>query len=184
MLPDEKVDIYAAQIMQTPLQLKQAIDQMLFTGESVAGLDFSIPPGAAPPHRGKVFHPEGGGLSTPRLPAEGVAQDNTDPVAGWYVGSFEDIEWTLSNAPDVIATAHQISEQICARINEKLTGSATIPTLGAATNTLLIDATESSAGGNIRFTSAQCAACYGQPSLCVKDNANDAWSFYSILVSE
>lgn len=189
-LSGERATLYASQIMQTPAQMKQTLDQMLFTGTRLGNVNFAAPDDAAGFATGadfeKYYHPEGGGAIRPHLQNDSVAQNNTDPPPGWYIGSFNDVEWTPSTQPDAILTAHQIREEICALINEKLTGSAAIPELGAATNTLLIDnaVPGNSAAANIRFTSAECAGCYGQPSLCVKDNGVASWSFYSILTGE
>lgn len=188
-LSEERIEIYAGQILETSMQIKQAVDQMVYGGESAATLDFTLPGGAGfgtAPFGSKVFHPQGGGIVLPRLPPDAVAQENTDPPPGWYIGSFNNVEWTASAGDDVIAAAHQIAQSVCARINEKLTGSAAIPELGQAVKRLLIDSAKSSlgAGNNVPFAAAECAACEGMPSLCVKDDGVEAWSFYSILVSE
>lgn len=188
-LSEERIEIYAGQILETSMQLKQAVDQMVYGGESAATLDFTLPGGAGfgtAPFGSKVFHPQGGGVVLPRLPSDAVAQENTDPPPGWYIGSFNNVDWTIGAGNDVIAVAHQIPESVCARINEKLTGSESIPELSQAVRRLLIDSATSSlgAGNNQPFTAADCAACDGKPSLCVKDNGVAAWTFYSILVSE
>ena len=74
--------------------------------------------------------------------------------------------------------------EVCEKINEKLTGSTAIPELTGPVREVLIDESHSTAAGNISFTSAICPTCYGQPSLCVKDNGVSSWSFYSIIRQE
>jgi len=194
-ISEAQTEIYASTIMQASMQLKQSVEQMRFTGIAVADLDFITPDDVnfdvGPPTE-KVFHPHGGGVALPRLPDEAVDQISADPPARWYIGRFNDMEWAprskddVDNAVvrnDVILTAHQIKESVCARINEKLTGSPVIPQIaGDQINEILIDEYESTAAGNIAFTSAHCASCYGRPSLCVQENGASAWSFYSLIV--
>jgi len=188
-LSAEKREIHTAQMLQTTMQLKQVIDQMTFIGTAIDALDFTPPGGSTggidfedPPFGNKVFHPSGGGLTMPRLSDEVIARFNDDPEPGWYIGRFNDVEWTPSENDDVIATAHQISQALCAHINRKLTGEPDIPELSAQIlNRLLIDAEHSSAIDNIRFTSAHCAECYGRPALCVKEQGRNLWSFYSLV---
>lgn len=188
-LSAEQAEIYAGTIQQAAMQLKQSVEQMVFTGTQVSDLDFTTSddtvPFNAPPHGDKVFHPGGGGVILPRIPDTALDEIAADPPARWYIGRFNNVEWTPTGADDVILTAHQIRQEVCERINYKLTGSTTIPVLAAGqVNTLLIDASESTAGANIEFTSAECASCYGQPALCIQDNGASAWSFYSIIAAE
>ncbi len=184
---EEQVEIFAGLLQNAPMQLKQSVEQMTFTGTQVSNLDFTTPDDPtfdAGSHVDKVFHPAGGGVVLPRIPSEAINEIAADPPARWYIGRFNNMEWTPTAADDVILTAHQITEQVCARINEKLTGSTAIPEVTAPVNEILIDAAESSAGANIEFSSANCAACFGQQSLCVKDDGVNAWSFYSLIAGE
>lgn len=189
-IASEQVEIYAGVIQQAAAQLKQSIEQMTFTGTAVSALDFVTPDDAAfdtGSAASKLFHPHGGGVVLPRIPDDAISEISTDPPARWYIGRFNNVEWTPSAADDVILTAHQITEAVCSRINFKLTGSTTIPETdtGDQVAELLIDEAESTAvGSNIQFTSAQCPGCFGHSSLCVKDNGVDAWSFYSIVAPE
>lgn len=187
-ISEAQTEIYASTIMQASMQLKQSVEQMVYTGVAVSALDFITPDDVnfdvgSPTE--KVFHPHGGGVALPRLPDDAVDQIAADPPARWYIGRFNNVEWTPSTAADVVLTAHQIKETVCAQINEKLTGSPVIPQIaGNLINEILIDESESTAAGNIAFTSAHCASCYGKPSLCVQENGANAWSFYSLISSE
>jgi len=191
-LSKEQTEIYAGTIQQAAAQLKQSVEQMTFTGTPVSALDFMTPDDADfedQPVGNKVFHPHGGGVIMPRLPNEALNQVNATPPARWYVGRFNNVEWTPSAAQDVILTAHQLSQQVCARINFKLTGSETIPVLADPINKLFIDfdTLDNPETSNINFTSAQCAVpgeCFGKPSLCVRDNTLNIFSFYSIIAAE
>ncbi len=190
VISESQLEIFTGVLLQAPMQLKQSIDQMVFTGTQVSVLDFVTPDQVAfdtAPVINKVFHPSGGGVILPRIPGDAVNEISTDPPARWYIGRFENVEWSPSSAHDVVLTAHQVTQQVCARINEKLTGSTTIPELTDPVNELLIDASLSTAGANIEFTSARCtvpADCFGEQSLCVKDNGVNAWSFYSLIAAE
>lgn len=196
-LNEEQTEIYAGQLLQNGSQVKQAIDMMLYSGSTVndpAGfgdaLDFTLPGeggfGTAP-HRHKVFHPEGGGVSMPRMSTGITNEVGTNPSAGWYVGSFNNVTWTKSSANDVIMTAHQIKQDICQRLNKRLTGSDAVPEIASANiNQILIDGAYSTVGdgNNVDFSSAHCAACVGRPAMCVKENGVNAWSFYFLIADE
>ena len=190
VVSEEQIGIHAAVIQNAAAQLMQSIEQMSYSGTDSSQLNFITPDDAAFDTGSdihKVFHPTGGGASLPRIPNEALDEISADPPARWYIGRFNNVEWTPSTADDVILTAHQITQDVCGLLNEKLTGSSTIPELASPANELLIDASESTAGANIAFTSAQCtvpADCYGKPALCVKDNGVNAWSFFSLILSE
>ena len=185
VISEEQLEIYTATIQQSTMQLKQAVEQLTFTGTNINDLDFVTSDQGTfnnPPFYDKVFHPAGGGVILPRIPDDAIDEDALvgTPAARWYIGRFIDVEWSPSTADDVILTAYQLSEQVCARINEKLTGSSAIPDLVgiAATDTILLNS-----AGTVQFTSAHCPACYGQQSLCVRDTstAEDNWSYYSLI---
>ncbi|MCB9990119.1 MAG: hypothetical protein H6867_01910 [Rhodospirillales bacterium] len=187
ILDEEKVGIYASVIQQASMQLKQSIEQMTFTGSQIDDLDFVTPDDAnynVGSNIHKVFHPQGGGMILPRIPDEAI-DEITTPSARWYIGRFNDVEWTPSTNDDVILTAYQISQQVCERLNETLTGSTNVPVLTVPATDVLIF----KSGGNTDFTSIQCqdadspandVDCDGQPALCVQDS-NGAWSFFSLM---
>jgi hypothetical protein len=190
VVSEEQIGIHAAVIQNAASQLMQSVEQMRFSGSEISDLNFITPDDPAFDAGSdihKVFHPSGGGATLPRIPNDALNEINTDPPARWYIGRFNNFEWTPTTSDDVVLTAHQISENVCASLNQKLTGSPTIPELTTQANRLLIDASESSAGSNINFTSAQCNVpddCYGKPALCVKDFGINAWSFYSLIVTD
>ncbi len=190
VIPEEKLNVYATQIIQVSNQVKQAVDQMVFSGSSLDALQFCLPADAcfnvgSSIH--KIFHSDGGGVIMPKLMAEAVGQVDTNPAAGWYLGRFNNVGWTATTATDIIMVAHQIREPVCARINELLTGSAAIPALNVNINKVLISATD--ADGNVQHTNSPtadfdatvCPGCNGRPSLCVENSTGTAWSYYNIL---
>ena len=76
--------------------------------------------------------------------------------------------------------AYQIDKTVCEKINEKITGSTTIPALADIMSRLLID-NVLHGSGNLDLTTAKCAGCDTYFSLCVSNSAVSAWSFYSII---
>ena len=178
------VNVGATQILQLSNQIKDAVDQMIYAGSRIDELDFCRPQDACFSTgltRHKVFHPDGGGVVLPALPADAVHQADANPAPGWYMGRFNNVAWTNTNDLDVILVAHQINQKICAKINSMLTGSSTIPTLTVALSRALIDAGLHSAGSNVDLDTTSCPACDGKPSLCVSDAAATTFSFYNVI---
>lgn len=190
-LTEEKAELYASQLISYAAQAKQSVDRMLFEGATPAQIDF-IPPSDAAFETGsdirKLYHPDGGGLIESTLPDSLVNQIDTTPVAGWYIGRFNDMAWTeldSSGNPidDIILTAHQISQGACEKINNKILGrDIAIPALasGITLQNVLIDDTEHS-GSNVNLNATNCPGCENYPSLCISNNGATKFSFYSIL---
>lgn len=178
-IDDAKVELYATQLISYARQVQSVIDQMTITGSDIDDLDF-VKPGQSGFNSGshihKIYHPEGGGLLDATLAAGVVAQISTNPIAGWYLGRFNNVEWTDSANTDVILTAYQISRRVCEAINKKITGSATIPALSGSMRDFLVDTST-----NNDLTAASCAACEGYISLCVKNSSQDAYSLYTVV---
>lgn len=180
-LDREKVNVYAAQIIQVSNQMKQGVDQMVWSGSTLDNLDFCLPGEICTSSaQNRVFQPDGGGMIMPKIPAEALNAVDNDPAPGWYMGQFNNVEWTDTAAQDVLFVAHQIRQDVCAKINELLTGSATIPPLIVANKMALIDTARHSGGANVALDTTQCpASCDGRLSLCVA-NAG-IWSFYNVI---
>lgn len=187
-LSEEKTELYATQLISYAAQAKSVVDQMLFTGSGVGDLDFTLPNSAGfntAPHIHKVYHPQGGGLNPANLPDDIITSSVSDPVAGWYMGRFNNVEWTDSIGTDVILVAYQISQDVCERINLKITGSTTIPTMSDSIRNALID-DSIHAGTNVDLDtdpsgSPICTACHELPSLCVENQAQTAYGFYTVI---
>ena len=190
-LPSQKAELYATEIGSYAAQAKSAVDQMLFSGGRIENLDFMLPgagfdAGSSTDKIRRVYHPDGGGLIPGRLPEEAISYEGTGPVAGWYMGRFNNVEWTESTDTDVILTAYGIRREICEKLNEKLTGAATIPTLGIGAAAVLVDDQYHVNGSNADFTTVTpgtpvCADCNKRASLCVKDQSSDIYAFYTVI---
>lgn len=181
-LDDAKAELYATQLISYAAQAKSVLDQMYYSGTGVGEYVFLAPDDTGfntAPHIHKVFHPAGGGLLKGSLPAAVVDQLSSTPAAGWYMGRFNNVEWTDTTGTDIILTAYQISQAVCSKINENITGSASIPSITNNAKTYLIDGAEFS-GTNSDLDTTACASCEGYMSLCVKD-AGNIYSFYTVL---
>ena len=190
-LDEERAGLLATQLISYTAQAKQALDQMVFMGADVNNIDFTLPTDAAfntAPHGNKIFHPEGGGLIPGKLPANAISGTLTDPVPGWYIGRFNNVEWTATNAPEVILVAYQIPELVCESINKKVTGNTTIPIMNDSIKETLIDDALYSVGANVDLSTADpgdiCTACHERVSLCVQNDTQNAYGFYTILADQ
>lgn len=180
-LDDAHAELYADQLLAFASQAKTAIDQMIITGSSIDDLDFTLPSEAGfntAPHIHKVFHPAGGGLSLANLPDDAKQEVSNVPVAGWYLGRFNNVEWTKSTAMDVILTAYQINKKICEAINKKVLGTPTIPAVTGEMRNYFLER-----AGNVDFEISDCADCEGFSSLCVRNSPTTTYSFYNIVAA-
>ena len=190
-LSGEKVTLAANQIISASNQVKQGTDQIIFSGRRIDQLDLCLPGNtcfSTGTRANKIFDPAGGGIILPRIPAEALFQVDTNPAPGWYLGRFNNVGWTQTNASDVLLVAHQISQPVCAKINQILTGSTTIPALTGAIAPVLIRSVnedggaQHGAGANTDLTTTTCpTGCDGRAALCVSNNTNTMWSYYSII---
>lgn len=175
-----RAELYAIELIAYSAQVKSVIDQMTFTGTRFNTLDFTQPSEAdfnTAPHIHKIFHPQGGGLTPINLPDRTIKEISTNPKAGWYLGLFNNVEWTKGTGTDIILTAHQISKAVCRAINDKITNSTTIPVIAGDLEDYLVDT-----GTNNTFTATSCADCEGYVALCVSNNTASTYSFYTIIL--
>lgn len=187
-LSEERAGLYATQLISYAAQSKSAVDQMLFTAASdIDDLDFMAPTDVnfdTGTLIHKVYHPQGGGLNPGKIPADTINQVTNDPEPGWYLGRFNNVEWTETTGDDVILIAYQITEQICGMINEKINGSSTIPTMTNSIRNVMIDDTLHG-GTNVELTTDGgdiCPDCENMGSLCVQEGG--IFGFYTILADQ
>ena len=180
----EKNELLVTKTVAFAAAAKNAVDQMMMSGTNINNLSYLRPTMAGfdtAPNHNKVFHPEGGGLSLP-VPDTNlfVAGGGTSPLPGWYMGRFNNIEWTPSAAQDIILAAYDINQSACAAINKKITGNSTIPAITAQTNVKFVSVADGSLA-NENFNISDCAACEGWPSLCVAGTGNTKYTYYNII---
>src|SRR5262245_37533833 len=78
-LGDDKAKLYSPHLISYAASAKSSVDQMMYSGATIDGLDFTLP-GSAGFEAGtlndktkRVYHPDGGGLTLARIPEEAVA---------------------------------------------------------------------------------------------------------------
>ncbi len=185
-LSDGQNKIVAGEIIAYASSASNSLTQMQQTGATINIIDFTMPSDAGfntAPTIYKLFHPDGGGFNYKALPSKASADDGAGLSAGYYVGRFNNVEWTPSAANDVLFTAYEITQGVCTEINKKVANTSTIPTVAGDTlaNLLVDDANH--AGTNDDFEIANCAACDEISALCVTDGAGK-YAFYSLLEAE
>lgn len=189
-LDDGKADLLATQLISYAAQARSVADQMRFTGTEVDDFDFILPTDPnfnVAPHIHKIYHPAGGGLNPGRIPPDAINQSITNPVAGWYLGRFNNVEWSATTGQDVILVAYQISQPICAKINEHITGSSAIPIMADSIRETMID-DDLYTGTNADLTTDDagdvCPECDRVSSLCVQNQTQTAYGFYTVLADQ
>jgi len=185
-LADGESKIMAGEIIAYAASASNALSQMQQTGATLSMIDFMIPSDTnfnTAPTLYKLFHPDGGGLNYKPIPAKASADDGAGLKAGYYIGRFNSVEWTPSTTNDVIFTAYEIKQSVCEALNQKMTGSITIPTVtGDTLQNLFVD-DNLHTGTNANFTVTKCAACEDISALCVTDGSGK-YAFYSLLEAE
>lgn len=178
-IDDAKKELFATQIITYATQTKSVIDQMSFTGTDFDEFDFTKPNESGfntAPNIHKIYHPQGGGLSLSNLP-EGAKDDSiTNPDAGYYLGLYNNIEWTPSIENDILFTAYGIKKSICAAINQSISGDSTIPQISGNLDDYFTDE------GSAEITESACAECEGYPTLCVSNTAGNEFAFYALML--
>lgn len=186
----DKANLYATQLISYATQTKQVMDQLVFSGTDINNLDFMLPSdpafntGTTGDHVNMVYHPDGGGLIPATLPPEVIKQTDADPVAGWYLGRFNNIDWTKTGGQDVILVAYQIDQSVCQKINDKL-GVSTIPSISDDLKSILIDAESYATGANQDLTTGTtdiCPECENKGSLCIQEGGQ--YAFYSVVADQ
>lgn len=188
-IDDGKAELYATQLISYAAQAKTSVDQMMFSGTKIDDLDFLMPSQAGfnvAPTIHRVYHPDGGGVNPGVIPEPVIDQNIADPVAGWYMGRFNNVEWTKTAGTDVILVAFQIRRKICEKINEKITGTTAIPQMTDTIRETMIDDAIYGGATNVDLTTDPggtpiCADCHNRASLCVEDSAGDTYGFYTVI---
>lgn len=189
-LTEGRTSVSANEIMAYAATVTNAITQMQNTGTQNSQIDFMLPDDSTfndPPTLYKLFHPDGGGLNYKALPSNAVGVAGTlTPKAGYYVGRFNNVEWTPTTQNDVMFVAYNISQPVCAEIDRKLRGSTTIPAFPSGNaKQYFINGTIFS-GSNQNLMATDCAACDEIPAMCVSfvNGATTHYLFYNIIESE
>ena len=167
--------LYANELIEYVSNAQQAVDMMLSTGSETDELLLLNPSSAGfntAPHIHKLFHPQGGGLNY-----QTSFNDKIQNGAGsaWIFKNDTNVEWTDSTANDVILSAYFIRREVCQEINRIITGNTTIPVTANAHSNYF------TSGGGTDFDATECAACDGFHTLCVENDSNDNYTYYTVI---
>jgi hypothetical protein len=187
----EKTELVVVKTVAFAAAGKNTVDQMLMSGTNINNLSYLRPTMVGfdtAPHHNKIFHPEGGGLTLsandPNLFNVSSGPVMGEPPPGWFMGRFNNVEWTPTASLDIVLTAYDIQRGPCQAINKKITGSTAIPVLTGASHSYTV----SNADGTsvvLPFTKAVCAACDGFPSLCVQGSGpSGKYAYYNIISAQ
>lgn len=172
----EQAKLQAHAIVEYAEKAKITVQDMRLTGIAAADLVFLKLGDAgytAAPHTNKVFHSNGGGLPIPTL-IDAVVTTVLTPIVGVYMTrtAIDDVGTTED---DVVLSVRGVRADVCAKINDDLTGSTTIPSTGANNHEALF------VTGAANLTAAVCAGCAGHLSLCVSQTGPTIYTFYSAV---
>ncbi|MGB1077612.1 MAG: hypothetical protein ACPG05_04825, partial [Bdellovibrionales bacterium] len=122
-LSEAQVKLHATQMISYSAQVEAAIDQMIFNGMDIDQINLVFP--SDPTFETgsdiyKLFHVDGGGVNykpptTPPFEAGGI-----------WTPDYREWDWTPTTTHDFAMVAAGIQEDICAEINNQLTGDSTI----------------------------------------------------------
>lgn len=190
-LTAERATLYAGQILSTPLTYKQALNLAIMGGSSPNDIDFVLPTESGFNNADiannihKIYHPMGGGLNPAALPAEAIGTGINPPTPGWYMGRFNNVEWspsTDSDKQEIIVAAYNIRREICAEINRRLTGDPSIPPISNPRD-FFVEARHFSGSSNDDLDVSDCPDCEEHLQLCVAGTATPTtYVFYSIML--
>ncbi len=178
-----QVELDANAILSYASSVQNAIIRMDQVGVSADQLDFMQPWETTfndPPTTEKLFHPDGGGLNYKPLPPTAVGISVADPAPRFYVGRFNNFDWTPTTEMDVIFTAYKITRPVCEELNRRVIGDPAIGTYTSTMARVLVEGAGKYHSGGFRdMQVAQCAACEDKPSFCITDGTS--YAFYSIM---
>ena len=185
-LAEGESKIVAGEIIAYAASASSALSQMQQTGATINQIDFMLPSDVDfedAPTIYKLFHPDGGGLNYKALPSKAIKDDGAGLDAGYYIGRFNNVEWTPTASFDVLFTAYEIKKNVCTELNKKVAGISTIPTVTGDSLQNLFVYDDLHSGTNDNFMEVNCTACEEISALCVTDGAEN-YVFYSILEAE
>lgn len=189
-LDSEKARIVANQIVSYASQAKQSMDNMMFVNGGRPEIDFTTPDEDDfndQPTGTKIYHPDGGGLNRGTIPKQAQGIGDTNPPTGWYMGAFNNFDWSPTNEDDVLLTAHNIDQNVCGALNELIIGSADIPVLSKSSKLFLIDSETEGFGQGLNENmkteepGADCLECADKAMMCVRSGGAGVYSFYAVL---
>lgn len=168
----ERASIYADKLMGQALVMQDALIKMSETGTTFSNVNFILPSDAAfntGSNINKVYHPGGGGVNLPMDPPTDMLDPSynfTDPTLRyWQVKTNANTEWTPTTDTDILYSFLGLSAEVCAALNEKITGSKAIP---VGVGGFGFQSLFTNTGTPADLISGRCPSCVGYPMLCVQ----------------
>lgn len=179
----QTIDDGVSRLLTQAATLEGAVQQLVMNGEDASALYSTLSvlkPGdagfATSPHNLKIYHPLGGGITY--MPGSVSGSETVATDAGINRSSIvTGVGATDAVIGDILFTAKVSTAAYCGRINQILTGSATVPVLATFDFDALF-----TAGTPVTITAINCANCVNIPKLCVSNTTADAWGFYASLL--
>lgn len=180
MLDKQRVKFAASEIIDYSSQAESSLRMMEFSGIELDKITFYTYDkdefdNGTETYIYMLHHPDGGGLDPGNLPVDIIVTSTHEDgqEAGWYLGKFNNIEWSKTSADDVVAVAYKIKKTVCEQINKTLTGDTTIPAMPGEVREFFNEAS----------SETTCLECDEKPALCVSDSSVNVFAYYSILAS-
>lgn len=174
-LDDTQFELYAGSLISHATAANMAVRQMTQWGPNLDEIlsDGPTEAGYTSNTNRQLHHPSGGGLNV--FQANDAYFDGNG-TTGWTLQGNINVEWSSTTATDLIYSFINLAPEICAAVNERLTGDPAIPT-----STVNFTNTFTETGADNPFTSSACSECEGVMSLCISDGTTNA--FYNIVGS-
>ena len=174
----ERAELLTTDLMSHVNSIEQSVFQMMQWGKTIDDLKFDKPADAGYTSNttDQVYHPAGGGVQPFTKTNDGLF-DGVG-TTGFVFQSETNVEWSPTAAKDLILSFVNVNPAICALINEKITGSSTIPTGSMTAANVFVEG----AGTDANFVISECAACENNKSLCINDGSTNI--YYTILVAQ
>lgn len=171
-----RVSLLADQILEHAIAAEQAVYQMAQWGANYDTMKFDLP-GSVDYDTdtvNQIYHPAGGGLQAFNQSSEDLYSGGNS--RGWQFQNKANVEWSPSASTDLIYSFVDINADICARLNDRLHGSPTIPVATVTISDTFIDNAT-----NADLVISECADCERMKSLCIRNGTTHV--FYNIIGS-
>ncbi len=180
-ISDEKVTLYANELISYATIMENTIEQMGQFGVSYDEISFLRPEDAGYDDGiddiKKLFHPSGGGMNwLGRLDTEAENPDASLRKGRYFVAYGTNVEWTPTSAPDVVLGIFGLSDQLCARVNDAFAGIGVAYIFSGTSS----DALDTFAQGTKDFMVSDCPACDSKIIGCTNVDADNN-IFYAVV---
>lgn len=186
-ISDEKVTLYANEIINYSVVAQHTLEQMLAYGVDIEDLDIVTPNEAGfdtGNHLAKIYHPSGGGLNYIKMNADMTDLNYAGYAYGyqpyWLIQKGQNVEWTPSSSSDVIFSFPGVKKEICSKINELLYNDGTVVNeINQNFGHIFKNDTT-----NIDFLTSYCPSCENKMMYCAgKSGSTTDYVFYNVIYS-